>query len=59
MPKELITVRVETTVKDVITQLANADDRTVSWMAERLIVEALEARGLIDRKRAPPRRLSP
>lgn len=51
MAKELITVRVDTAVKDIITRLANEDDRTVSWMSERLIVEALEARGLLEGKK--------
>ncbi len=47
MSKEIITVRVEPRVKDLISQLALADDRTVSYMAERLIIEALQAKGCL------------
>jgi predicted transcriptional regulator len=47
MPKELISVRVASEVKDVLFQLAEADRRTVSWMAEAMILEALHERGLL------------
>lgn len=40
-------MRVQPAVKDLLAQLAYADDRTVSYMAERLIIEALQARGLL------------
>lgn len=46
-PKEVLTLRVSPEVKAAITQLATSDDRTASWMAERLLVEALQSRGLI------------
>ncbi|WP_193744971.1 hypothetical protein [Marinimicrobium sp. LS-A18] len=46
----VITVRVEAEVSQVIQRLAEEDDRTVAWMTRKLILEALEKRGLLDVK---------
>lgn len=55
MPKELITVRVSPAVKDLLAQLAYADDRTISYMAEHLIIEGLKARGIFLGNDQPPK----
>lgn len=45
------TVRVEVEVSDIIERLAKEDERTISFVLRKLIVEALEARKLIKRKK--------
>ncbi|WP_347332731.1 hypothetical protein [Marinimicrobium locisalis] len=42
----VITVRVEADVSQIIQRLAEEDDRSVAWMTRKLILEALEKRGL-------------
>ncbi|MDP3112303.1 MAG: ribbon-helix-helix protein, CopG family [Thermodesulfovibrionales bacterium] len=43
MKKEtIITIRVSSEIKAIIQQLAEKDERTVGWMARKLITEALE-----------------
>ena len=43
----VITIRVTSEIKSIIQKLAEKDDRTIAWMARKLIVEALEKRRLI------------
>lgn len=45
------TVRVESPVANVIQQLANDDERTISFVLRKLILEALEARKQIKNKK--------
>ncbi|WP_281557664.1 ribbon-helix-helix protein, CopG family [Thalassomonas sp. RHCl1] len=40
----VLTVRVDSATDDAIQALAQADDRSVAWIARMLITEALEAR---------------
>ena len=48
MKKEtVITIRVSSELKAIIQQLAEMDDRTVGWMARKLVTEALEFRDLL------------
>ncbi len=46
----LIGVRVPEDIKDIIQRLADEDERTLSYVARKLIFEALERRGLIARE---------
>ena len=46
----VITVRVDSEVDEIIRALAQKDDRTVAWVARKLIIEALEARKLLKAK---------
>ncbi|WDD99827.1 ribbon-helix-helix protein, CopG family [Thalassomonas actiniarum] len=41
---DIITVRVDTETGDALRTLAQADERSVAWIARRLITEALETR---------------
>mgnify|MGYP000123480922 CR=1 FL=1 len=41
---DIITVRVDSETSEAIRALARADERSVAWMARRLITEALETR---------------
>jgi len=43
----IITVRVTPEIKSIIQSLAEEDDRTLAWMTRKLLIEALEARGLL------------
>lgn len=45
------TVRVEVEVSGIIERLAKEDERTISFVLRKLIMEALEARKLIKRKK--------
>jgi predicted transcriptional regulator len=48
MKKEtVITIRVPSEIKSLIQQLAETDDRTIGWMARKLITEALEFRSVL------------
>lgn len=50
MKKEtIITLRVTPEIKSMIESLAKDDERTLAWMARKLLIEALEARGLLKR----------
>ena len=47
MKKEvIITARVTPETKDIIQFLAVKDERTLAWMVRKLLLEALETRGL-------------
>ena len=43
----VLTVRVDADISQIIRTLAEKDDRTVAWMARKLIMEALEHRKLL------------
>ncbi len=43
----VISVRVDSKTDKIIRSLAEEDDRTIAWVARRLITEALEARNLL------------
>ena len=48
MKKEVVlTLRVDTEINNAVRLLAKRQDRTVAWMARKLIIEALEQRKLI------------
>ncbi|ARU28990.1 hypothetical protein [Cellvibrio sp. PSBB006] len=48
MKKEVVlTLRVDTEINNAIRLLAKRQDRTVAWMARKLIAEALEQRKLL------------
>lgn len=47
MSKESVSCRVTPQVRDVLQQLADGDARTVSWVVEMLVMEALQGRGLL------------
>jgi len=40
----LLTVRIDEKMHELISTEANSDERTIAWMARRLIKEALRAR---------------
>ena len=43
----VLTVRLDSETGEAIRVLAQADDRSVAWVARKLITEALEARKLV------------
>jgi len=48
MKKEtVVTIRVTPELKALIQKIAEEDDRTVGWMARKLIIEALEFRSVL------------
>jgi hypothetical protein len=48
MKKEVvITARITPETKDIIQALADKDERTLAWMVRKLLLEALEARGML------------
>jgi len=48
MKKEVvISVRVDSEIKDMISSIAKKDDRTIAWVTRCLITEALQARRLL------------
>lgn len=44
--KEMATLRMDADLKATITQLAAAEDRSFAWLCEKLLTEALAARGV-------------
>ena len=51
MKKEIVlTLRINSEMDQIIRSLAESDDRTVAWMARKLIEEALVARNLLKPK---------
>lgn len=51
MKKEVVvTARLTPETKDIIQSLADKDERTLAWMVRKLLMEALEARGLLKKK---------
>ncbi len=52
MKKEVvITARVTPEIKDIIQSLADEDERALAWMIRKLLIEALENRGLLKPER--------
>jgi len=52
MKKEtIITIRVTPEIKSTIESLAKDDERTLAWMARKLLIEALEARGHLEKSK--------
>jgi uncharacterized protein (DUF1778 family) len=52
MKKEvIITARVTPETKDIIQSLAAKDERTLDWMVRKLLLEALEVRGLLKKQK--------
>ena len=48
MKKEVVlTIRVDVEVDQAVRAIAQEDERTVAWVARKLITEALVARGLL------------
>jgi predicted transcriptional regulator len=45
----IITIRLAEEIKETIQSLADKDERTLGWMARKLILEALEIRNLLNR----------
>ena len=43
----VLTVRLDTEVGEAIHALAREDDRSVAWIARKLLTEALQARNLL------------
>lgn len=51
MKKEVvITARITPETKEIIQSLADDDERTLAWMVRKLLIEALEARGLLKKE---------
>lgn len=52
MKKEVvITARITPETKDIIQSLADKDERTLAWMIRKLLMEALDARGLLKKQK--------
>lgn len=52
MKKEVVlTVRVDPEIKEIISSIAEKDDRTIAWVTRSLISEALQARKLLKPKK--------
>jgi len=52
MKKEvIITARITPETKDILQSLADKDERTLAWMVRKLILEALETRGLLKKQK--------
>ncbi len=52
MKKEVVlTVRVDSKINAIVQSLAKEDDRTTAWVLRKLIIEALETRGLLEAKK--------
>lgn len=57
MKKDIVlTIRIDGQLDKTLQSLAEKDDRTIAWVARNLILEALEARGLWDKKKKVKRR---
>ena len=57
MKKEtVVTIRVTPELKAIIQKIAEEDDRTVGWMAMKLIIEALEARSVRKKEKVEKKR---
>jgi len=48
----VITTRVPAEIKAIIQFLADQDERDLAWMLRKLLTEALEARGLINKEKS-------
>jgi hypothetical protein len=52
MKKEVvITARITPEIKDIVQSLADKDERTLAWMVRKLLLEALETRGLLKKQK--------
>jgi len=52
MKKEvIITARITPEIKERLQALADKDERTLAWMVRKLLMEALEARGLLKKQK--------
>jgi len=52
MKKEVvITARITPETKEIIQSLADKDERTLAWMVRKLLLETLEARGLLKKQK--------
>ena len=52
MKKEvIITARITPDIKELVQSLADKDERTLAWMVRKLLMEALEARGLLKKQK--------
>ena len=52
MKKEVvITARITPETKDIIQSLADKDERTLAWMVRKLLLEAMEARGVLKKQK--------
>ena len=48
MKKDIVlTVRIDKKLHSIISELAKSDDRTIAWIARKLIEEALQKRKLL------------
>lgn len=57
MKKDIVlTIRIDGQLDKTLQSLAEKDDRTIAWVARNLILEALEAHGLWDKKKKVKRR---
>jgi len=48
----VVTTRVPAEIKAVIQSLAEKDERELAWVIRKLLIEALEARGLLDKQKS-------
>ena len=46
----VITSRVSSEMMDILKSIADEDDRTIAWVVRKLLVEAMEARGFINKE---------
>lgn len=52
MKKEIvITARITNEIKEIIQSIADKDERTLAWMVRKLLIEALENRGLLKKQK--------
>ena len=55
MAREMVGIRLNPELKALVQALADDEERTFSWMAERLLAEALKARGRTPADETPQR----
>ncbi|MDH4227215.1 MAG: ribbon-helix-helix protein, CopG family [Deltaproteobacteria bacterium] len=52
---DLIGVRLSKKLKDVLQRMAEKDERSVSWIARKLIVDSLSKRGILPKEGSRPK----